>query len=44
MGYHGLDVMESILASAHSGSAVDITSTAERPALMPLSDFSYFAS
>lgn len=44
MGYHGLEVMESILKSAHIGSAVEITSTAVRPALMPLSDFSYFAS
>lgn len=44
MGYHGLDVMESIIQAAHDGKAVDIDSTFERPALMPLADFSYFAS
>lgn len=44
IGYHALEVMESILTAAHSGSAVEITSTAQRPALMPLGDFSYFAS
>ncbi len=44
IGFHALEVMESILESAHSGTAVDIASTAERPAIMPLADFSYFAS
>jgi predicted dehydrogenase len=31
LAYHVLDVMESLLASAHSGRAVNITSTCERP-------------
>jgi predicted dehydrogenase len=32
MAYHALEVMESVLESAHSGSAVRISSTVERPA------------
>ena len=31
LAFHVLDVMESLLASAHSGAAVTITSTCERP-------------
>ncbi|MEU7860095.1 Gfo/Idh/MocA family oxidoreductase [Nonomuraea sp. NPDC049141] len=31
LAYHVLDVMESLLTSAHSGAAVNITSTCERP-------------
>ncbi|MFC6082671.1 Gfo/Idh/MocA family protein [Sphaerisporangium aureirubrum] len=39
LAYHVLDVMESLLSSAHSGTAVTVTSTCERPepvALIPL--------
>ncbi|WP_219467155.1 Gfo/Idh/MocA family protein [Nonomuraea rhizosphaerae] len=36
MGFHVLDVMESLLASARSGSAVTVASTCERPAPVPL--------
>jgi hypothetical protein len=32
MAYHALEVMESVLESAHSGAAVAISSTVERPA------------
>ncbi|MEO3814092.1 Gfo/Idh/MocA family oxidoreductase [Sphaerisporangium sp. B11E5] len=31
LGYHVLDIMESLLSSAHSGTAIPITSTCERP-------------
>jgi predicted dehydrogenase len=35
LGYHVLDVMESLLAAASSGNAVDVASTCERPAAVP---------
>jgi predicted dehydrogenase len=35
LAYHVLDVMESLLAAAHAGLAVDVTSTCERPAPVP---------
>ncbi len=37
LAYHVLDVMESLLESAHTGKAVDVLSTCERPAAVPLS-------
>lgn len=37
LAYHVLDVMESLLASAHSGASVTVGSTCERPAAVPLS-------
>ncbi|MEW9553658.1 Gfo/Idh/MocA family protein [Nonomuraea sp. NPDC050783] len=36
LAFHVLDVMESLLASAHSGAAVPITSTCERPSPVAL--------
>jgi predicted dehydrogenase len=36
LAYHVLDVMESLLDSAHSGKAVAVTSRAERPSAVPL--------
>lgn len=36
LGFHVLDVMESVMASAHSGAAVAITSSCERPSGVPL--------
>jgi hypothetical protein len=36
LAYHALEVMESVLASARSGSAVQIQSTAARPAAVEL--------
>ncbi|MEQ4717576.1 Gfo/Idh/MocA family oxidoreductase [Nonomuraea sp. B19D2] len=36
LAFHVLDVMESLLASAHSGAAVSITSTCERPSPVDL--------
>jgi predicted dehydrogenase len=36
LAYHALEVMESVLASAHSGSAVSIESTVARPDLVEL--------
>jgi predicted dehydrogenase len=36
MAFHALEVMESVLESAHSGSAVRINSTVERPASVEL--------
>lgn len=36
LAYHALEVMESVLASAHSGSAVRINSTVERPQTVEL--------
>ena len=38
LAYHVLDVMESLLASASSGRAVDVSSRCERPAPVPLGD------
>ncbi|MEA5455028.1 Gfo/Idh/MocA family oxidoreductase [Sinomonas sp. JGH33] len=38
LAYHVLDVMESLLDSAHSGKAVATTSRAERPVAVPLAD------
>ncbi|WP_279579645.1 hypothetical protein [Fodinicola feengrottensis] len=38
LAYHVLDVMESLLASAKSGQATTVTSTCERPAVVPLTD------
>ncbi|MCL2515686.1 MAG: Gfo/Idh/MocA family oxidoreductase [Microbacteriaceae bacterium] len=38
LAFHVLDVMESIMASAESGQVVAVTSTAPRPAAVPLSD------
>jgi predicted dehydrogenase len=35
LAYHVLDVMESLLAAAASGHAVDVASTCERPAAVP---------
>lgn len=37
LAYHVLDVMESLLASAHSGASVKVKSTCERPPAVPLS-------
>jgi predicted dehydrogenase len=36
LAYHVLDVMESLLASARTGRAVDVASTCERPPAVPL--------
>jgi len=36
LALHVLDVLESLLASAHAGRAIDVTSQAERPAAVPL--------
>ena len=36
LALHVLDVLESLLASAHAGRATDIASKAERPAAVPL--------
>jgi predicted dehydrogenase len=36
LAFHVLDVMESLLASAHSGKAVAVPSSCERPAAVPL--------
>ncbi|MEO5779432.1 MAG: hypothetical protein ABIQ22_06630, partial [Arthrobacter oryzae] len=36
LAYHALEVMESVLESARSGAAVQIQSTAARPALVEL--------
>jgi hypothetical protein len=36
LAYHALEVMESVLESARSGSMVQIHSTASRPELVPL--------
>jgi predicted dehydrogenase len=36
LAFHSLDVMESLLRAAREGSAVDIRSTCERPAAVPL--------
>lgn len=38
LGYHVLDVMESLLESAHTGHAVEVTSRAERPPAVVLED------
>ncbi|WP_334172408.1 Gfo/Idh/MocA family protein [Sinomonas sp.] len=38
LAFHVLDVMESLLDSAHSGKAVAVTSRAERPSAVPLTD------
>ncbi|MEV4566407.1 Gfo/Idh/MocA family oxidoreductase [Nonomuraea sp. NPDC049419] len=38
MAFHVLDVMESLLASAHSGRSVDVESTCERPAAVAFGD------
>ncbi|MFG1694858.1 Gfo/Idh/MocA family protein [Nonomuraea sp. NPDC049309] len=38
MAFHVLDVMESLLASAHSGRSVDVESTCERPAPVAFHD------
>lgn len=37
LAYHVLDIMESLLAAAESGTSVEITSSCERPAAVPLS-------
>jgi predicted dehydrogenase len=46
LAFHVLDVMESLLASAHSGAAVTIASTCERPRPVPVptspGDMSWF--
>jgi len=44
VGYHGLDVMETILNAAAAQKSLPVRSTCGRPALMPLADFSYFSS
>jgi predicted dehydrogenase len=36
LAYHVLEVMEALLTSAHTGRAVDVASTCERPAAVPL--------
>lgn len=36
MGFHALEIMESVLESAHTGKSVSITSSCERPAPVPL--------
>ncbi|GAA5044836.1 putative dehydrogenase [Thermocatellispora tengchongensis] len=38
LAFHVLDVMESLLASAHAGRSVDVESTCERPATVTLSN------
>lgn len=38
LAFHTLDVMESLLDSAHTGKAVAVTSRAERPSAVPLTD------
>lgn len=38
LGYHVLDIMESLLESAHTGRAVEVTSRAERPPAVGLED------
>jgi predicted dehydrogenase len=38
LGYHVLDVMESLLESAHTGRAIEVTSRAERPPAVGLED------
>lgn len=38
VAFHVLDIMESLLASAGSGSRVEVTSSVERPSLVPLQD------
>ncbi|XBH21472.1 Gfo/Idh/MocA family oxidoreductase [Jonesiaceae bacterium BS-20] len=40
LAYHALEIMESLLASAHSGQAVTIASSCERPAPVPLTQTS----
>jgi hypothetical protein len=36
LGQHVLEVMNGVLEAAHGGSRVEITSTVERPAAVPL--------
>lgn len=43
LAFHALEVMESVLASAHSGQAVTIASTCERPASVPLTQLATIA-
>lgn len=38
LAFHALDVMESLLQSAHTGQSVTITSTCERPDAVPLTE------
>lgn len=38
LAFHALDVMESLLESAHSGRAIEVTSSAERPRAVVLED------
>jgi len=38
LAFHVLDVMESIMSAAASGSVVEVASTVERPSAVPLSD------
>lgn len=38
LALHVLDVMESVIAAAHSGQAVELATTCERPAPAPLTD------
>jgi predicted dehydrogenase len=40
VAFHALDVMESLLRSAHSGQSVVIESTCDRPAIVPLTELS----
>jgi hypothetical protein len=37
LGYHVLDIMASVLESADTSQSVAVTSTVERPALLPAS-------
>jgi predicted dehydrogenase len=37
VGYHVLDIMESLLSAAETGKAIEITSTCDRPEAVPLS-------
>lgn len=40
LAFHALEVMESVLRSAHTGEAVSIQSTCERPGAVPLTELS----
>jgi hypothetical protein len=42
LAFHVLDVMESLLASARSGQAVAVRSSAERPPVVPLTSLDQF--
>ncbi|MET1053058.1 MAG: Gfo/Idh/MocA family oxidoreductase [Mycetocola sp.] len=43
LAFHALEVMESVLRSAHTGQSITITSTCERPAAVPLTELAVTA-